>query len=365
MLRRALREDCALPPGSRLLVAASGGADSTALLVGLASVAAEFHLKVEAAHLHHRLRGGEADGDLEAVRALCARLGVPLTEARWNTRARMRRRGLSGQNGLRILRREFLLGAARTRGATAVATAHSADDQLETLLMRLARGAGLVGLAGIRPRSGRFVRPLLAAPRAWIEADLRAAGIPWREDSTNAAPRYVRSRIRHEVVPRLAEIAGGNAPALARRAAAAATDAAAAETWLRGRVRRALPGFCRIQPGAVDLDSRKVAPWPSALRRTVLREAWRRAAGSGTGLTARHLDALDRLIRTGRPGGKVTLPDQMLATRERGLVRIRRNGPHGTALAGGGPGGRRARDESLLRRSRGEGQTGALGRTGR
>ena len=365
MLRRALREECALAPGSRVLVAASGGADSTALLAGLASVAGEFGLRIEAAHLQHRLRGREAEGDLETVHALCARLGVRLAAARWNTRARMRHRGLTGQNGLRILRREFLLEAARVRTCAAIATAHTADDQLETLLMRLARGAGLAGLAGIRPRSGPFVRPLLFAPRAWIEADLRAAGIPWREDSSNADPRYARVRVRREIVPRFAAIAGGPAAGIARRAAGAAAAAAAAETWLRRRVRRALPGLCRIQRGAVDLDSRKVAPWPSALRRTALREAWRRAAGPGTGLTARHLDALERLTLAGRPGAQVALPDDMMATRGRSLVRIHRRGPLAVDGSAGATGRRSKRSETSLRRGGGEGQTGTAGRTSR
>jgi tRNA(Ile)-lysidine synthetase-like protein len=405
VLRRALGAECALAPGSRVLIAASGGADSTALLAGLASLAGEFGLALEAAHLHHRLRGREADLDLEAVRALCVRLGVPLTVARWNTRARMRRRGLSGQNGLRTLRREFLLAAARARGCDAIATAHTADDQLETLLMRLGRGAGLAGLAGIRPRAGRFVRPLLLVPRAWIEADLARARMPWREDPSNADPRYARSRIRHEVVPRLAEIAGaagrrvaraprgprsgaarargsasgvpgsGGGPAssrpalvagIARRAARAAAEAGAAETWLRARVRRALPAVCRIQPGAVDLDSMKVAPWPSALRRTALREVWRRATGAGTGLTARHLDALERLTTAGRPGAQVALPDDMMATRERRLVRFRRRGRFATPPRDGQPARRRrVRDERTLRRGHGVGQAGAADRAGR
>jgi len=375
VLRRALGADCALPPGSRVLVAVSGGADSTALLAGLASIAREFGLEIEAAHLHHRLRGRAADGDLEAVRARCASLGVPLTAARWNTRARMRRRGLSGQDGLRRLRREFLLNTARVRRCDTIATAHTADDQLETLLMRLGRGAGLRGLAGIRPRAGRFVRPLLMATRAAIEADLARAGIEWREDASNGDPRYVRSRIRHEVVPLIAEVLGhpprGGRDAraarsgIALRAARLAAEAGAVEDVLRRRVRRVLPEVCRIQRGAVDLDSRKVAPWPSALRRTVLREAWRRAAGPRTGLTARHLDALERLATTGRSGAEVALPEHMVASRERGLVRIRRRGSAAVSLAAQGSGKRRIRDERGLRRRRGEAQTGAAGRAGR
>ena len=116
VLRRALRGSCApaRPAGDspvRLLVAVSGGADSTATLVGLRHLARELGLELHAAHLHHGLRGADADADLDLVRTLCRRLEVPLTWARWDTRARMRRRGLSGQAGLRTLRREFLLRA--------------------------------------------------------------------------------------------------------------------------------------------------------------------------------------------------------------------------------------------------------------
>ncbi|MGH7741032.1 MAG: tRNA lysidine(34) synthetase TilS, partial [Candidatus Eiseniibacteriota bacterium] len=148
VLRRAFRGPCALPQGARLLVAVSGGADSTALLVALHSLRAELGIELSAAHLHHGLRGADADEDLAHVRTLCQRLGVPLIAARWDTRARMRRRGLAGQAGLRTLRREFLLAACASASGVAIATAHTADDQLETVLMRLMRGAGLPGLTG-------------------------------------------------------------------------------------------------------------------------------------------------------------------------------------------------------------------------
>src|SRR5262245_47466999 len=155
-LRRALVGPCRLPAGSTLLVAVSGGADSTALLVALASLAREFGLVIRAAHLHHGLRGAEADADLAHVRRLCEALEIPLAAARWDCAARMRRRGTRGEAGLRELRREFLLTAAGRVGAKAIATAHTADDQMETLLMRLARGTGLRGLAGMRQHQGMW-----------------------------------------------------------------------------------------------------------------------------------------------------------------------------------------------------------------
>src|SRR5262249_12474633 len=185
--------------------------DSTALLLGLHRIAREFGIELAAAHLHHGLRGRAADRDVGFVRDLCARLGIGLDAARWDTRERMRRRGLSGQSGLRQLRREFLLAAADRAGAQAIATAHNADDQLETLLLRLVRGTGLRGLGAMSPRTGRWIRPLLEASRADIEADLRVIGQSWREDGSNRDLGYARNRVRHEVVPRLAGIASGAA----------------------------------------------------------------------------------------------------------------------------------------------------------
>jgi tRNA(Ile)-lysidine synthetase-like protein len=236
VLRRALAGPCAVPRGSRVLVAASGGADSTALLLGLARVAPEFGLTVHAAHLHHGLRGRDADGDLAFVRRLCRRLGVPLVAARVDAPRRMRERGLSGEAGLRILRREFLAAAARESGAAAIATAHTADDQLETLLMRLVRGTGLRGLGAMRPRSGRWRKPLLEAARAAIEADLRAARQTWREDRSNRDRSRLRNRIRHGAIPALVVAAMPAAWRCAPRARRAKS----------GRRR----GFWRRAPGA-------------------------------------------------------------------------------------------------------------------
>ena len=174
-----MRGPCAVPSGARVLVAVSGGADSTALLRALHRLAPELGYRLVAAHLHHGLRGMEADDDLGFVRALCERLEVTLVSARWNTRERMRRRRLSGQDGLRRLRREFLERVARRSGASAIATAHTADDQLETLLLRLGRGTELVGLEGIAMRRGRWIRPLLEASRAEIGSrpTLRTTGL--------------------------------------------------------------------------------------------------------------------------------------------------------------------------------------------
>jgi tRNA(Ile)-lysidine synthase len=338
ILRRALRGPCApiCPTAgapARLLVAVSGGADSTALLVGLHRLAEELELELCAAHLHHGLRGAEADADLDFVRALCARLGVPLSCGAWDTRARMRRRGLTGQAGLRTLRREFLLAAARRAGATAIVTAHTADDQLETLLMRLGRGAGLTGLAGMKPRNGPWLKPLLGATRAEIESDLVRAGESWREDRSNRDPSYTRSRVRHQAVPALVRaLMPGFSPergraTLARRTAQAAAEALSCSRTLERLAGRVLSRACRIERGVLTLGIRPLRALPEGLRRAALRRLWRRACPGSTGLTRPHLEALGRLIDSARGGAIIHLEAGWSAERDRDVVRFVNHSP--------------------------------------
>ena len=324
LLRRALRGPCRMPPGARLLVAVSGGADSTALLVGVARIAPEFGLTLHAAHLHHGLRGAEADADLDFVRALCARLGVPLHFARRDLPALMERRGLSGENGLRVLRRGFLRAAAKRAGACTIATAHTADDQLETLLMRLLRGAGLRGLGAMRERHGPWHKPLLEATRLEIEADLRAARLEWREDGSNRDATWTRNRIRHEVIPAL--LGPSNDPAraraaLAKRAAAAAREARDAERALHTWLGRSRPPLWSIQGGVIEARASELRSFPRAVRRLALRRGWRLVAPAGPGLTRRHLAALCSLVGEGPARGHVDLPAGFHAARERDVIR--------------------------------------------
>lgn len=340
-VRRALRGPCRVAPGSTLLLAASGGADSTALLVTLASLARELGLVLHAAHLHHGLRGREADADARTVRELCERFKIPLTSARWDCAARMRRRGLSGEAGLRTLRREWLAGVAHEHGACAIATAHTADDQLETLLMRLARGSGLTGMAGMRPRRGVWTKPLLGSTRAEIEADLRAQGIPWREDASNAEPTWLRNRVRHGAVPALLDAlavppttSSVRRAGLARRAAALAEELAGVDQLLDTLAARLLRRAGREAPaGARSVAALAGAPEP--VRRRAISRLWRSRVGPlGPGLTARHLAAALRVIGSGAaPGARIAsvdLPEGWTLVAARGMLHF---APPGPALA--------------------------------
>ena len=195
-----------LTPGTplRLAAAVSGGADSMALLRILLALQPEFGYELSVCHVNHGLRGEKADRDEAFVRDACARLGVPLRV--FHAAELADEMGLppehAGEDWARRLRYACFARLCK-EGIDAVATAHTANDQAETLLLRLARGTGLHGAGGIRPRRGCYLRPLLELTRADTEAFCRAAGQPWVTDETNATDAYARNRVRRAALPAL------------------------------------------------------------------------------------------------------------------------------------------------------------------
>jgi tRNA(Ile)-lysidine synthase len=196
-----------LRPGMRLGVGVSGGADSVALLRTLHERRAELGLVLQVAHLHHGLRGVEADGDLEFVRELAAGLGLPFHEARVETAREAEENGESIEEAARRLRYAWFRALMMETPLDAIATAHTLDDQAETVLGKFLRGAWTEGLSGIHPvvrlAEGMIVRPLLGVTRGEVESYLKALGQTWREDSSNRDEAYTRNRIRHDLLPLL------------------------------------------------------------------------------------------------------------------------------------------------------------------
>jgi tRNA(Ile)-lysidine synthase len=232
----AIRRAGMLRGGEAVLVAVSGGADSVALLDVFRALAPELRVTLQAVHVHHGLRE-QADAEAAFTRALCAELGIPLHLERVAVRGTPPWDGLEAE--ARRARYAAFREVARRVGAERVATAHTADDQAETVLMRLLEGAGPRGLAGIAPVRGVYIRPFLGARRADIEAHLRARGLAWVEDASNRDHRFLRNRIRHDVLPFLAEtVEPGIVRHLARSAALVRTlvddfERAAARELLR------------------------------------------------------------------------------------------------------------------------------------
>ncbi|MEI3160450.1 MAG: tRNA lysidine(34) synthetase TilS [Oscillospiraceae bacterium] len=174
----------AIAPGARVLCAVSGGVDSMYLLYRMAELGAQRGFAVGCAHFNHGLRGAESDRDEAFVRAQCEKLGVPFYAGRGDVASV---RGMGTEAAARELRYAFLTRCADEHGYDWIATAHTADDNAETLLLNLARGCGLRGLTGIPPQRGKLLRPMLDTTRAQAEAYLTARAIPHVEDSTNAA----------------------------------------------------------------------------------------------------------------------------------------------------------------------------------
>jgi tRNA(Ile)-lysidine synthase len=217
LAKDAIRRSSMTRSGEAVLVAVSGGADSVALLDVLVALAPELGVTLHAVHVHHGLRP-ESDADADFTRRLCAGAGVPFHLERVEVKREPPWDGLEAE--ARRARYAAFREVARRVCAQRVATAHTADDQAETVLMRLLEGAGPRGLAGIAPVRGPFIRPLLGARRADIEAHLRARGLPWVEDASNRDPRFLRNRIRLDVLPYLATTVEPDiVPRLARSAA--------------------------------------------------------------------------------------------------------------------------------------------------
>lgn len=189
-----------LPPGAGILLAVSGGADSTALLFGTVELAHVYGWRLNVSHVHHGWRGREADRDLAFVSDHARRLGLPFLSRHRDAPAEARRLGLSPEAGARRVRYEALAEMAREAGATRVATAHQEDDRIESHLLARARRGGLASLAGPREsRADGVVRPLLAVSRREILEFLSDRGLSWRRDATNGDLSLARNRLRREL----------------------------------------------------------------------------------------------------------------------------------------------------------------------
>ncbi len=253
----------AIRPGATILVALSGGADSVALMHALLELRARFEMRIVAAHLNHRIRALESDRDENFVREMCARLGVELRVAR--------ARGLDADSAnleerARDARYRFLNSAADASGADYIALAHHADDQAETVLMRMLRGAGSAGLAAMAERGPtRLVRPMLGLYRAEILAYLHARGIAFVEDSSNRSPEILRNRIRTELIPMLER---DYAPGLRRRLVEIAGEMRSVDDFMNAA---ASIEFATMRSSEDALDIARFSALASALQMMVLR----------------------------------------------------------------------------------------------
>ena len=314
-----IRRSRLLEPGDRVAVAVSGGSDSVALAWLLREVAPDVGATVVGLiHVNHRLRGGDADADEAFCRALATRLSLPIEVGHCDVAALAKARRISLEAAARAARYERLSAAATRLNANLVATGHTEDDQAETVLLRLLRGAGTRGLSGIRVRRDEFIRPLLDIRRAELQHYLRSLGETWREDASNADRTILRNRIRHELVPVLQDIAPGGVRALARLARLASDDEAfLTEAANEKRAILVLSGGGAGSGPAVDAGV--LGQLPAPLARRIVRQLASETAPE-VSLSARHLEAVYRLAATDKPGGRADLPGLVVQKRAGRLV---------------------------------------------
>ena len=301
-------------PGERVGAAVSGGPDSVLLLNFMKQLAREKGLVMAVVHFNHHIRGAESDEDERFVRDLAGRLGLDYLrgEADVARLARERRRNLEAT--ARELRYRFFFSLVNRGRLDKVATAHTANDQAETVFLRLLRGTGTRGLGGIYPvLDGKIVRPFLALTRVEIEAEIERRKLEFRVDSSNRDSRFRRNKVRLELLPWLQERFQVDVIRLLNDLADRARDD---EEYLEEQARERAYAW-RVREGAAEkIPVRPFAEFPPAIARRVLRQMIFAARGTLQSITHRHLEALRRLATEAQSGRCLALPGDLVARRE-------------------------------------------------
>ena len=329
-----IREQRLLRPGERVAVACSGGADSVALLRILLDLREELGIVLSVAHFHHQIRGPEADADQQFVEDLAAKLQLEFYAGSGDVPAHATTRKISLETAARELRHQWFAGLIQQGKADKVATAHTLDDQAETVLMRIIRGTGARGLAGIAPeqKAKHLVRPLLEITRQEIEAQLNAIGQTWREDSSNLDTGHTRNRIRHTLLPMLERDFN---PSIKQTLADLAELARGEEEYWSNELASLLPRLVRQgkpsrsgrnlsgeSEGVLALDLAALQGLPLAIRRLVLQGIAERL---GVTLEFKHIQQLTAIIEQGKPGKNMALPGGLVANRTLREIQFSRN----------------------------------------
>jgi tRNA(Ile)-lysidine synthase len=330
LARDTIQRHCMLERGQRVLIAVSGGPDSVALLDVLARLAPEFDLGLHVAHLNHMLRP-EAAAEAEFVRSLGQQFGLQVTIGSADVPALAANRKLSIEYAARNARRAFLLDAAEDTQADRIALGHHRDDQVETVLMRILRGTGVDGLAGMRPVARSFIRPLFDASRAQILAYVSERGLPFREDPSNRDPAFLRNRIRAELLPLIEDVQPGARTAILRLSELAAQDARALNAQASKLLAKATVAR---EPHAITLRLASLSRAELPIERRVLREAIRLLLGDTMDIQQGHVEAALDLAACGRTGARLSLPRSVVVERGYGMLILRVGEPEPTGPIG-------------------------------
>ena len=295
---RAIKTHALLDRGDRVVVAVSGGADSVALLSLLLEVRTQFELELIVAHLNHNLRGKASDEDEEFVRALAGRVGTKFISEK--IPAEDMKPGTSGlESWARERRYGFFLRAAGLVHSQKVALGHTMNDQAETFLMRLFRGSGSVGLSAISYRRDMFIRPLLSIQRQEVLEYLKLRGITWREDASNLDTRYLRTRLRQELIPNLK---GRYNPKIVSQLAATADIVREESDAMRCWTAEVFDREAIVERNGVSWNVDDLISLPLGLQKRLIRLSFERMTSGGQVLSAQNVTAIIELLAEGKSG---------------------------------------------------------------
>ncbi len=308
-----------LSGGESVVVGFSGGADSLALTHILFSLG----YAPTAVHVHHGLRGAEADADENFVRAFCEALGIPLMTYHFDVRSEAAARKLSTEEAGRILRYRAFEEVRKQVGAEKIAVAHNQNDNAETFLMRLCRGTGLKGLSGIAPVRENIIRPLIYASRAEIEAYCAENALDYRTDSTNAELTYTRNKIRRLLIPMLQENFNPDiVRGLAKTAALLSEENEFIEIAADKAYQECAGNGAWAEAGAVRLNMEVLKAQPVVIRRRIVRKACANFSAHLRDIGFDHVESM--LALTDKPtGSEVYLPGGIVAERVYGFLVLR------------------------------------------
>jgi len=307
--------------GDKVLVCVSGGADSMALLRVLLELQRHYGVKLVVAHLDHMIRGRSSAADANFVKKCAARLGLPFIYEKSDVRKTARGSKASLEEAARETRYDFYARAAERAGANKIATGHTADDQAETVLMRLVRGAGSVGLSGIpysrRTRRGVvIIRPLLDVGRKDIERYLKACRVSWRTDATNLKTAYLRNKIRHILIPLIEKKFN---PRIKENLNSIAENLRDESDYLDAAAARLYRRLVVMKKGRAEIGIRRLLRLHPAMRRLLVRRVIHSIKGNLKRITYRHWLEIEGAF-CGGGKGTVNLPGGIKARRTGGVL---------------------------------------------
>ena len=309
-VQKTIEKNNMLKNGDKVIVALSGGADSVALLFVLCHLKKEYNLTLYALHVHHGIRGEEADEDCSFCMDLCSKMGVELFIKQYDVPEMADEMGISEEEAGRNARYDAFEEMTFLLGADKVAVAHNMNDDAETVIMRLSRGTGMKGLCGIAPTRDNIIRPLINCSRAEIEKYLEGENAAYRTDSTNLEDDYTRNRIRHNVLPVLENEVNSGAVA---NIAYASQMLAEEEDFIEGYAFESYERCLVFQSeDKIELDAKKLTPLHSAVKKRVIRIAFEKISGKMKDVGRNHIESvLD--IFAGETGRSIMLPYGIVA----------------------------------------------------